>query len=324
MVGNRIDNLSAPVSAGWNLVGSISDPIPVSTNLCLFPAGNAFTSQFFTYKNGYVRVDSIIPGIGLWVKVQSAGSILMNSSPIQCDAPSAISEDGLDHFIITDSQGKKQDLYVANLDLDPSLGQTDLSMPPPFPEAGFDARFEDGEFIKPVSPDSGIVQLVINVEAQAYPVTVNWELNPANGIEYSITSEGMGKQPSGQHLSRAGSTTMTTLSGGKLRLGVQASHSGQQTIPKAYVLAQNYPNPFNPTTEIRFGLPDAGTVSLVVYDVLGRKVAELANGYHAAGYHNATWNAVGAASGVYFARFSVTSTAGAVAYTKVNKLMLIR
>ena len=98
----------------------------------------------------------------------------------------------------------------------------------------------------------------------------------------------------------------------------------QSELPTSIALHQNYPNPFNPTTEIRFDLPDAGNVSLVVYDVLGRKVAELANGYQAAGYHAATWNAAGAASGVYFARFSVTSAEGAVAYTKINKLVLMK
>ncbi|MEK9137393.1 MAG: T9SS type A sorting domain-containing protein, partial [Bacteroidota bacterium] len=78
--------------------------------------------------------------------------------------------------------------------------------------------------------------------------------------------------------------------------------------PVRFELAQNYPNPFNPTTEIRFDLPDAGNISLVVYDVLGREVAELASGYREAGYHSATWNASAQASGVYFARFTVTNT----------------
>ncbi len=96
------------------------------------------------------------------------------------------------------------------------------------------------------------------------------------------------------------------------------------SLPSAFMLHQNYPNPFNPTTEIRFDLPDAGNVSLVVYDVLGREVVELASGYREAGYHSATWNAAGQSSGVYFARFNVTNAEGKIAYSKINKLVLMK
>ena len=91
-----------------------------------------------------------------------------------------------------------------------------------------------------------------------------------------------------------------------------------------FALDQNYPNPFNPTTEIRFDLPYSCTVSLAVYDALGREVADLANGHHEAGRHTATWNAAGMASGVYFVRLDVTNTKGALGYTKVNKLVLMK
>ena len=99
---------------------------------------------------------------------------------------------------------------------------------------------------------------------------------------------------------------------------------GIDGIADFYKLEQNYPNPFNPTTEIRFALPNAGHVSLVVYDVLGRKAAELVNSDHEAGYHSATWSASDQASGVYFARFIVTDALGNVKYSKVNKLVLMK
>ncbi len=95
-------------------------------------------------------------------------------------------------------------------------------------------------------------------------------------------------------------------------------------LPTAFVLHQNYPNPFNPSTEIKFDLPEASTVSLVIYDVLGRQVAELETGYREAGYRSVTWNASNHASGVYFARFNVTSVDGKSVYSKINKLMLVR
>jgi hypothetical protein len=95
-------------------------------------------------------------------------------------------------------------------------------------------------------------------------------------------------------------------------------------LPREHQLEQNFPNPFNPTTAIKFDLPEAGNVSLVVYDVLGREVAELATGYHEAGYHSATWNAAGHASGVYFARFTATDTFGKVRLAKTSKILLMK
>ena len=93
--------------------------------------------------------------------------------------------------------------------------------------------------------------------------------------------------------------------------------------PVAYSLA-NYPNPFNPATRINYHLPAPGQVSLVVYDLLGRKAAELVTGYHEAGYHSIIWNASDQASGVYFARITVSDPLGQVQFTKISKLALVK
>lgn len=75
--------------------------------------------------------------------------------------------------------------------------------------------------------------------------------------------------------------------------------------PGAFSLEQNYPNPFNPTTEIRFQLPQAGNVTLTVYNTLGQEIRTLANGYYESGAHSVQWDGRDqagnpAASGVYF------------------------
>ena len=95
-------------------------------------------------------------------------------------------------------------------------------------------------------------------------------------------------------------------------------------VPSAFELEPNYPNPFNPSTQIDFALPKDGLVSLVVYDVLGREMAQLAHGPYAAGYHSARWNAGSLASGVYYARLMVSDNLGNLAFTKVTKLLLAK
>jgi hypothetical protein len=96
------------------------------------------------------------------------------------------------------------------------------------------------------------------------------------------------------------------------------------SLPRAFALHEGYPNPFNPTTTIEFDLPEDAVVALNVFDVLGRKVGELASGNYAAGYHSVIWYAQDAASGIYFARFTATKPSGKVAYSKINKLILVK
>jgi WD40 repeat protein len=83
-------------------------------------------------------------------------------------------------------------------------------------------------------------------------------------------------------------------------------------VPAASVqfnLAQSYPNPFNPATTIRFGLPEAGVVNLTVYDITGRTVRTLKNGYTSGGVLEIVWDGRDAngrivASGVYVYRLA--------------------
>ena len=64
-------------------------------------------------------------------------------------------------------------------------------------------------------------------------------------------------------------------------------------------LHQNYPNPFNPSTQISFYIPEAGRVTLTVFDLTGRTVAELVDETLAQGTHRITFNGGGLSSGIY-------------------------
>lgn len=90
------------------------------------------------------------------------------------------------------------------------------------------------------------------------------------------------------------------------------------TLPEVYTLSQNYPNPFNPTTKISFSLPHSTNATLRVFDVLGREVATLVNGFTAAGPHELQFDAKKLASGVYLYKL----TAGD--FTQVKKMTLMK
>lgn len=139
-------------------------------------------------------------------------------------------------------------------------------------------------------------------------------------VKFFISVLGLNRENPSLRVSAASvhHTSSETASANKLATG------GERGIPQQYGISQNYPNPFNPSTTIKFALPEESNVSLVVYDVLGRKVVDLVNGKHEAGYHSATWDASGVASGVYFARFTATDANGSVRLTKVSKLVLAK
>ncbi len=97
----------------------------------------------------------------------------------------------------------------------------------------------------------------------------------------------------------------------------------ETTIPTQFTLQQNYPNPFNPATVITYTVTEAGrsssVISLKVYDLLGREVATLASGVHAAGTYRVTFDASRLTTGVYF--YQLRSETGMLA---AKKMVLIK
>ena len=94
-------------------------------------------------------------------------------------------------------------------------------------------------------------------------------------------------------------------------------------VPTEFALHNNYPNPFNPTTTIAYDLPQDGNVRLIIYDVMGREVTRLVNGFTPAGYHNVRWDARNAlgeqvSAGVYFYHLQ------SGAHVKTQKMVLLK
>ncbi len=94
--------------------------------------------------------------------------------------------------------------------------------------------------------------------------------------------------------------------------------------PASFSLAQNYPNPFNPTTTIAFRVSEPARVTLTIFNLLGETAATLVDKDLTPGAFEATWDARGASSGVYFYRLQARPFAGGAAgtFTQTNKLLL--
>jgi hypothetical protein len=101
-------------------------------------------------------------------------------------------------------------------------------------------------------------------------------------------------------------------------LGMHVIKLTNAVIPDEVQFGSAYPNPFNPVTMVEFSLPETMEVEVVIYDMLGRSVANLASGAFERGNHHVSWNASQSAAGIYF----VSMTIGGE--TQIQKLMLIK
>ena len=124
----------------------------------------------------------------------------------------------------------------------------------------------------------------------------NWELL-ANGFLDSLTVNHVAFDP--QNFLYAGTEEYGVL---KSKSPIISDIVDEFSIPATYFLSQNYPNPFNPLTRFEYTLPRSDDVSLIIYDLRGHEVTRLVDKKQSAGYHQATWNASGMASGIYFYR----------------------
>jgi hypothetical protein len=94
-------------------------------------------------------------------------------------------------------------------------------------------------------------------------------------------------------------------------------------LPNTYGLFQNYPNPFNPETKIRYQIPDAGNVRLIIYNTVGQAVKRLVDKEQAPGYYRVVWdgkdeNGLSLGSGMYL----VILRSGE--FSTIRKVLLMR
>jgi hypothetical protein len=89
-------------------------------------------------------------------------------------------------------------------------------------------------------------------------------------------------------------------------------------LPAPFVLHQNYPNPFNPTTTIPYVVPRRSPVTLIVYNILGERIATLVDETKAPGAYEVIFDGSKFASGVYFCRMNASN------YTLIRKLVMTK
>lgn len=116
-----------------------------------------------------------------------------------------------------------------------------------------------------------------------------------------------------------GSDTRTNVMNAILSyLDLTTSVENEHTEKIDFVVNSNYPNPFNNKTKISFYLPESGRVVIEVYDMIGRKIAELADKNFETGYNEIQWDASDIVSGIYFIKLNYKT------FNKTIKSVLIK
>ena len=93
---------------------------------------------------------------------------------------------------------------------------------------------------------------------------------------------------------------------------------GLLLTPNNYNLAQNFPNPFNPRTTIQYSIPQRSSVTLKVFDVLGKEISTLVNEEKDRGVYTVNFDASQLASGIYLYKLQAGS------FVETKKMILIR
>ena len=293
------------VTAGWNMIGTISDSVRVATIQQIPPT--IVASQFYGYNGGY-SVDTVLfPSRGYWVKTISPGLLVLSSASSlnKVVLSAAFDIDKAGTITLSDLLGSKQTLGVSSEQLE----QKDLDyyeLPPPPPAGVFDARFSTNRVLEAVKEGESKT-IPIQVSYAQYPLTISWEMK-----DQSLTASMM----IGTREVPTNGTGSIAVTDSKAQISLKIG--GQSTLPKEFGLAQNYPNPFNPSTTIKYDLPRESHVSLKLFNVLGQEVATLVSEEQKVGCKSVVWNASNFASGVYFYRLQAGD------FIAIKKLLMLR
>ncbi len=314
--GHRISAETLRVFAGWNLIGSVSSPVPVGNILTV---GTTIVSQLFGFDGGYLVEDSVKPGNGYWLKVGQSGTIILgplnpSGSTVYQNFSNAL--DRYNRLVVTDGGGNRGILYFGRRVSDEAEGE--FEMPPVPPGGFFDVRFGSNTFVS-ISDDHPDRFDPIRLSSSIQPLAMRWEIRDSRTVSSLVVN--------GHAISLAENGSLIIPE--EIRtLGIR--YAAPVDGPRTYSLRQNYPNPFNPSTVIMFTLPGRSQVRLTVYDALGHVVKTLLDGSRQGGEQSVSWNGTDlngnqVASGLYIYRIEAKNADDRESiFRDAKKMILLR
>ena len=261
--GSTIHSLIISMMNDWNLISGISSSVPATS--IQDPEGILLPGTLYEFDGSYIQAETLEPGKGYWIRSAGPGEIIISDDIRAKRLPFISKMDGANTISFND-----QTLYFGVTV--PDNERLSYSVPPKPPSGVFDARFQ-GDWI--YCEDSGKIELT----GQAEPLSISFNIaNKTTWVLINIESD------EEYDLSGSGELIIAeVLNGFSLRKN--------SVLPHSYALHQNFPNPFNPVTSLRYDLPEQSFVTLTIYDLIGREIAQLVNTTQEAGFRSVQWDA---------------------------------
>ncbi|MBI4546890.1 MAG: hypothetical protein HY707_02845 [Ignavibacteriae bacterium] len=299
------------VRQSWNIIGSLSSPVPVSSIVSI--PESIIISSFYGYGGGYFAADTIRPGEGYWVKTNSPGKLVLSSgSWVQPTPPLAGLSmmnplKTLNTLTVSDGGGNSQTLYFGVENSEINLNAYEL--PPPPPGQGFDARFLSQRMTETHAKIiKNELELPILIQSASEKIYLSWGVENEENFTYILVERSGGEIVAETRLTKDGSLTTHLSRQSTYSLKVQQGIGGAEHR-REFRLDEIYPNPFNPTAHIRYSVPSDAHVHVKVFSVLGEEVTTLLEEVQKEGEYRLEWNGkrangMAVSSGIYYIRMT--------------------
>ncbi|MCX8105923.1 MAG: T9SS type A sorting domain-containing protein [Ignavibacterium album] len=120
-------------------------------------------------------------------------------------------------------------------------------------------------------------------------------------------------------MGEVGTGRLLVFNGTNLSTITDVNERDEVKIPNNFVLHQNYPNPFNPSTRISWQSPVGSWQTIKLYDIMGREIETIVNGYYEAGFHSTLYIVKSQLpSGVYFYQLKAGN------FSQTKKMILLK
>ena len=316
------------MSSGWNLIGTITDHLAVSS-IAQDPVESIIS--LFKFTGGYEQVfDSLRQGEGYWVNLNAAATITLNSSALlKSSSPTDHVTDILSTFknlslnFKSGYDTRRVNLYFKDDVDDLTIWRLNNSfeLPPPAPGRGFELMSDEAgtnglhSFAAKIGEPFQKRITIISPDGNA-PVKLQWSSEGLEQGRYFLSVEKRGSE-----IDMASANELTLESDSEYSLEFIYKNAAQ--VVADYRLNQNYPNPFNPTTRISYSVESSGLVELTIFNSLGQSIRSLVSQVQEQGSYNIVWDGRDGfgrevSAGIYLYTLRVNN------FISVKKMLLIK